>query len=212
MSNILYTFENQLSGVTGSFQDVDVSNVKEELEKWNLRKETDPDVYPILKTYWDYVKFGDNWTPSGTAWSSAFISYVLRDEEFPKRSAHFQYIQDIINDNYPSWRAFSISKTPRLQLNIGDVLIKPRSASNTSTHGDIVYKIEDGIAYLVGGNVSNTAKVTESIRVDQNNVVTGVVDDYVIILKKKSSMKNVAIIGIVGLIGLGLFLNMSMKK
>jgi len=159
-------------------------------------------MYSTLKNYWDYVQFGNNWTPSETAWSSAFISYGLQNAEFPKRSAHFQYIQDIKNNNFPTWGAYSIPKTNSLQLNVGDVLIRPRSASDTSTHGDVVYKIENGLAYLVGGNVSNTGKIVGTLKVDPSGKLTEEIYNYIVILKKKRNTNHlIPLLGVGGLLG-----------
>jgi len=205
--NILYKFENELPAVFGTHENkLDMSIVEEQLTMWQGKTETDPSVYPQLKKYWDYVKFGDGWTPTGTAWSSAFISYVLQNEEFPKRSAHYQYIEDIMNGKYPSWSAFSIPKSNNLSLEIGNVLVRPRSSSDTATHGDVVYKIEKGLAYLVGGNMSNTAKIVEIIEVDQNNRPKKPIEDYIIILKKKRKFSPMLIAGMVGLTGLLFFM------
>ncbi len=201
MSNILYDIENQLDAVEGSFKNVNMSVFKRELKKWEGKKETDPTMFETLKKYWDYVQYGDNWSPSETAWSSAFISYGLKNAAFPKRSAHFQYIQDIQNNNFPTWGAYSIPKTNNLKLNVGDVLIRPRSSSNTATHGDVVYKIKDGLAYLVGGNVSDTGKVVGTLKVNRNGVVQEPIYNYVVILKKKRNLKLFYATLSVGLVG-----------
>ena len=204
--NILYDYENRLSGVSGNFQDVDTSLVVQELNKWSGKNEEDPSMYNTLKSYWDYVQFGPNWSPSETAWSSAFISYVLQNEQFPKRSAHYLYIQDIMNDNYPSWKAFSIPKSTNLKLNIGDVLIRPRTSSNTATHGDIVMKIEDNKAFLVGGNVSNTSKIVKVIDLNNDRSIKKPIEKYLIILKKKGTgYQNIIIGSLLTLVLVGMF-------
>tara|TARA_R100000773_G_scaffold44641_1_gene46815 strand:+ start:8716 stop:9351 length:636 start_codon:yes stop_codon:yes gene_type:complete len=199
--NILYDYETNLTGVKGSFEDLPITNeAQEELNFWFKTKEDDVKAYPRLKIYWDNVNFGDNWSPTGTPWSAAFITYLLRNTGFPKnRAAHYLYIKDIIDGKNPTWSAFSIAKTDNLQLNVGDVLIKPRTGSNTSTHGDLVYKIEDGKAFLIGGNVSNTAKVTKVFNVDENGIVQDKIERYVIILKKKKSFSTIGIITLLSL-------------
>jgi hypothetical protein len=203
MSNILFDIEKELPPVTGSFQDVDQTITKNELPKWNNKVETDPTMYNTLKNYWDYVQYGDGWTPSETAWSSAFISYVLQNADFPKRSAHFQYIQDIQKNNFPSWGAYSIPKTERLKLNVGDVLIRPRNTSDYATHGDIVYMIDNGLAYLVGGNVSNTAKIVGTLKVDSDGTLQEPIYNYIVILKKKRNLGMIiSVLGVAGLLGL----------
>jgi len=188
MSNIIVDYEKGLTAVEGSNYGVNITDtVQKELDLWQGLTEEKPQAYPQLEKYWNYVKFGDGWTPTGTPWSSAFISYVLRDQQFPKQAAHRLYTEDIINNKYPSWRAFSIPKTERLQLHVGDVLVKPRTGDYNNTHGDVVYKIQDGIAYLVGGNVSNTAKIVKTYKVDKNGFVLQDVSPYLVILKKKAS-------------------------
>lgn len=208
-TNILYEYDKELSGVSGSHKSVETLGVSE-LEKWSGRKETDPNMYSTLKEYWDYVQFGDNWSPSGTPWSSAFVSYILKGSGFPKRAAHRLYIEDIMQGKNPTWGAYSIAKTDELQLNVGDVLIKPRSADYNATHGDVVYKIENGKAYLVGGNLSNTAKVGAIFDVDEEGFVKESVSPYMIILKKKGSESRVnplLILGVVSLIAVGVVIN-----
>lgn len=213
MSNILFDYEKELVGVQGSNYGTNITNsVQKELDFWQGLTEEKPQAYPRLENYWNYVNFGDNWSPTGTAWSSAFISYVLQNQGFPKKAAHRLYVEDIKNNKHPSWRAFSIPKTEKLQLHVGDVLVKPRSGDFYSTHGDVVYKIQDGIAYLVGGNVSNTAKITRAYKVDQNGFVQESVSPYIIILKKKATFRTYMPILIGGALASVLFLNRSMKK
>ena len=207
-TNILFEFEESLTGVQGSHKSVSTL-ANSELAIWNGKKETDPSVFDTLKKYWDYVNFGDNWSPSNTPWSSAFVSYILKGQGFPKKAAHRLYIQDIIDGKNPTWGAYSIPKTDQLQLMVGDVLIKPRSGSYTNTHGDVVYKIENGKAYLVGGNLSNTAKISSIFEVDQEGYTKENVTPYVIILKKKGTQTNISplfIAGILGIIGVGIYL------
>lgn len=214
MSNIIIDTEKQLGAVKGSFSSIPEvqTRAQDELVFWNNRKESDPAVYPRLKEYWEYVNFGDGWTPSGTAWSSAFVSYLLRGQEFPKKSAHRLYIQDIIDKKNPSWSAFSIPKTDNLQLHVGDVLIKPRSGSYGNSHGDVVYKIEKGQAFLIGGNLGDTARTTEIFKVDQNGFVLEDVSPYLIILKKKGMKIDTKIFLIPIALGSILFLKRNMKK
>lgn len=214
MSNIIIDTEKQLQPVTGHFSSIDIVTDRgnEELSFWNNRKESDLVVYPRLQAYWEYVNFGDGWTPTGTPWSSAFISYLLRGEDFPKKAAHRLYIKDIIDKKHPSWAAFSIPKTDKLQLHVGDVLIKPRSGDYNNSHGDVVYKIENGQAFLVGGNLGNTARITEIFKVDENGFVLEDVSPYLVILKKKGRKIDTKIFLIPITLGSLLFLKRTMKK
>lgn len=197
--NVISDTEKTLDGVSGQFQSIDlVDSGEREILFWKNKKETDVEAYPRLKEYWDYVKFGDNWSPSGTPWSSAFISYVLRGQGFPKKAAHRLYMKDIIDGKNPSWGAYSIPKTDNLQLHVGDVLIKPRSGDYNNSHGDVVYKIEDGQAFLIGGNLGNSARVTEIFRVDNKGFVQEDVSPYLVILKKKGTSTKIMIPLVVG--------------
>ena len=199
--NVISDAEKTLTGIQGPFQSIDISNSgSRELQFWQGKKETDVDAFPRLKEYWDYVQFGDNWSPSDTPWSAAFISYVLRDQGFPKRAAHRLYMQDIIDGKSPSWGAFSIPKTDKLQLHVGDVLIKPRSGNYNNSHGDVVYKIEKGQAFLIGGNLGNTARITEIFKVDEKGFVQEDVSPYLVILKKKGTSNKIIIPLVVGAI------------
>ena len=197
--NVISDTEKTLDGVSGQFQSIDlVDSGEREILFWKNKKETDVEAYPRLKEYWDYVKFGDNWSPSGTPWSSAFISYVLRGQGFPKKAAHRLYMKDIIDGKNPSWGAYSIPKTDNLQLHVGDVLIKPRSGDYNNSHGDVVYKIENGQAFLIGGNLGNSARVTEIFRVDNKGFVQEDVSPYLVILKKKGTSTKIMIPLVVG--------------
>jgi hypothetical protein len=192
--NILDEYEKQLGGISGSFRDIPIrQNVEDELSFWDGKKETDAQSYSQLEKYWKNIDYGE-WSPSGTPWSAAFISYVLRGSDFPQTAAHRIYVKDIIDGKKPTWAAFSIPKSQEIPLHVGDVLVKPRSGDYNNTHGDVVYKIVDGMAYLVGGNISNTAKITRIIKVDKDNVAVEDVSPYMIILKKKGSSLNVPIL------------------
>ena len=206
MSNVLYEYEDQLTGVQGKFDNLPItSGTQKELDFWYKTTEDQEKAYPKLKVYWDYINFGDNWTPSGTPWSSAFVSYILRGHNFPKQGAHRNYIKEIMEKKDGTWAAFSIPKTENLKLEVGNVLIKPRTQDFYATHGDVVYKIEQNKAYLVGGNVSNTAKIVKIIDVDSDGRITKPLSKYLIVLKKKSSgMKNLWWLSLLALGGLAL--------
>ena len=212
--NVITDIEKQLQGVNGHFSSTEIVTDRgdDELSFWNNRKESDLIVYPRLKEYWDYVNFGDGWTPTGTPWSSAFVSYLLRGQDFPKKSAHRLYIQDIIDKKHPTWGAFSIPKTERLQLHVGDVLIKPRTGDYNNSHGDVVYKIENGQAFLIGGNLGDTARITEIYKVDENGFVLEDVFPYSVILKKKGSKMIIPFMAVGIAMGSLLFLTRNSKK
>jgi len=183
------------------------NQLAKELQYWQGKTEVDQDVFSKLKTYWDYVNFGDNWSPSGTPWSSAFVSYALRGQNFPKKASHWQYIDEIIKNPSSGWQAYNLDKSQNTVLQVGDVLIRPRDGFY-ATHGDIVSQIVDGKAILIGGNLSNTAKIARRIEVDANGRALVSLSPYQIILKKKgnSSKPSFFLFPILGLTGLFLFL------
>ena len=188
MSNVIIDIERELESVTGSHKNVPITKRTEtELLKWKGQKETDQAMYSTLQEYWKGAGLQDtDWKPSETPWSAVFISTLLKGHGFPYSVAHRLYIRQII-DSPSSWGAYSIPKTKKLQLHVGDVLIKPRTGSYQASHGDVVYKIADGMAYLAGGNVGNTARQVGTLPIDQEGFVEGKVSNYLVILKKKGS-------------------------
>ena len=187
MANILYSFESRLPRLNSRVTSRDLninSRVVDELKFWQNRKETSSGAYDRLKRYWDSVGWSTSqWTASGVPWSAAFVSYLLSREGFPGSSAHYLYVENAMKGR-GGWRAISIPKNKgQIQLSIGDVLVKPRSGSDTNTHGDVVYRILNGKAYLAGGNVSDTAKGSMYVPVDKNNILLNG-GEYIILLKK----------------------------
>jgi|TARA_R110002124_G_scaffold257111_2_gene422792 hypothetical protein len=202
MSNVIIDIERELSGVSGSHKNVPITQRTEtELLKWKGQKETDQAMYSTLQKYWKDAGLQDSdWKPSETPWSAVFISTLLKGHGFPYSVAHRLYTRAII-DSPSSWGAYSIPKTKKLRLHVGDVLIKPRTGSYQATHGDVVYKIQDGMAYLAGGNVGDTARSVGTLPIDQDGYVEGKVSNYVVILKKKGASNLPLILGFAGLIG-----------
>lgn len=169
--------------IEGVDQDVQ-ARILSDLAFWQNKTEASGGAQNRLKLYWDNVNYGSGWTPGGTPWSAAWVSYQLRDTGLEGSAAHWVYTDSVFRGNSPGWAAYSIPKNQgNIQLNIGDVLVRKRSGSNTNAHGDIVYKIEDGIAYVAGGNLSDTAKLSQKILVDENGFADQI--GYQVILKKK---------------------------
>jgi len=214
--NEITRMEIDLPAVKTTVQGSDLTGVRQSVEddinSWHGRTETHPDVQDRLAEYWDNVGV-KSWTPSGTPWSAAWVSWHLRNAGFPGSAAHYQYTQDIITKSTP-WTAYSLAKNPnKIQINVGDVLVKPRSGSNTTAHGDLVYKIEDDKAYLAGGNSSNTAKTVKIIPLNSDG--TAEITDFQIILKRAAKLPNtLQILGTVAIFGgLGaLYLAMTGRK
>ena len=203
MSHKITDLEQTLPPVTGSHvaSPQITQRVLKEHADFKNKTEDNPAIYPNLDKYWSYtVPNWQDWTPTGTPWSAAYISWILKPTGFPKDAGHSFYSEKIIKGEGGNWAAYSIPKTNQLKLHVGDVLVKPRSGSYTSSHGDVVYMIQDGEALLSGGNVGNTAKLVKSIKVDDNGVVLDRIDDYKIILKKKGTSTSM-IIPLVAILG-----------
>jgi len=179
---------------------IDESKVKkiaeEQLNFWKGKKAkaTGPEG-GVLTTYWRL----QGYEYKAWAWSAVFVSFVLQTAEtgFPGQISHYKYMRRVINEPEKGWKAFSLTKTAGTKISIGDVLINPRTKTLDRSsdeyyysHGDVVYKIEGGYAYLCGGNLSNTAKVAAKIKVDSNNIATNFYiyegKEYMVILKKVS--------------------------
>lgn len=154
---------------------------KKDREFWKNKAETHPSVSDTLVDYWKTA--GLNFKPSqmqsasfhsSMPWSSAYVSnLIIRGgyKNFKGSSSHAQYVVEAKknrkeNKNNSFW-AYKPSEGKKVE--VGDILVKPRSGSNpsldtingsTPTHGDVVidtYK-KDGKfwAKAQGGNLSNT--------------------------------------------------------
>jgi len=136
------------------------SIVEQELKLWNGKKENDSSVYDVLKKYWTNVGWKQgSWTPTGTPWSAAYISYIMTrvDPSFPKSANHNAYANEA-KKNRNGWTAWTADSSKKYKAQVGDILIYPRPEGGANaSHGDAVYKINNNIAYLTGGNLANTA-------------------------------------------------------
>ena len=156
------------------------SFVQAEISFWAGKTETHGDVYERLNQYWTNVGWTeDRWTPAGVPWSAAYISWVQSQSgrtdarsTWPKSAAHRSYAEsawDNRKEGNSGWAAFSLLHD-NVFFDVGDVVIKPRDGSWGNTHGDVVYKIEDNVAYLSGGNVGHTAKQVGTIALNTVSV------------------------------------------
>lgn len=151
--------------------------VEEEYKIWKNKKEKDPSVYNTLKKYWDNVGWNEKggkdpvWTPAGVPWSAAFISWIVGDQFFPKAAAHYKYSYDALYNRQAKkgkWWLFSL-KREKVKINVGDIFVKTRSNGSkeqyNNSHGDMVWKIENNIAYLTGGNVGGSRSGTQTMSI-----------------------------------------------
>ena len=194
-TNVIYELEDKLERVDQVIETTGwplvTAAVAAEYKKWKFGalKEENPEVYKYLKEYWDNISIS-NWSPSGTPWSAAFISFVLKNSGFPGSSSHRSYTRKIIENDTP-WAAYSIPKNKgKIKVGLGDVVVASRGDGTKEdygkTHGDVVYKIEEvdsGYrALTAGGNLGNTAKDGTPLELDKDyNLLNA--GKYVIILK-----------------------------
>jgi hypothetical protein len=148
-----------------------IKNTLEEYKLWGEgnKKETDSSMYSTLKKYWDSVGWNESeWSPSGVAWSSAFISYIMKksranDDDFVFASSHWNYITKAVQNRKKKQRGFKGYKLNEKKVELGDLVCYARQDGVTydttgvyESHCDIVVEIDGDNAVVIGGNVSNS--------------------------------------------------------
>tara|TARA_R110000751_G_scaffold90890_7_gene178258 strand:- start:8110 stop:8751 length:642 start_codon:yes stop_codon:yes gene_type:complete len=125
--------------------------------------------YKDLKRYWDSVNWSESsWTPTGTAWSAAFMSYIIKNAKpknnFSYSSSHSKYIRSAISNrkenNKNPFKGYRLNEK---KIELGDLICYSRESntdlydrtSSYMSHCDIVTKIDKDFAEVIGGNVSN---------------------------------------------------------
>jgi len=143
-------------------------------------------------------------------WSAIYISWIMsRITPFPAYSYHTGYAGGAKREKH-GWTLWitndlgsgevedtvtGLKGNYKIQANVGDVLIYPpkgRWGKKTNSHGDAVYKIEDGKAWLTGGNLEfpGTALANFTLPLDAAGNYSGFAstrkprNPYQIILKK----------------------------
>lgn len=157
-----------------------------ELKRWNNGsiKEGNAALMPTLR---DYYRIGtktqgsDNYYMK-TAWSGAFISYIMRmagaGDKFKYANSHSVYIQDAKQNRLKNKKTFQAYRKNEMPVTVGDLICYPRQNGITYdtaglyySHCDIVSEIKPGVAVGIGGNVSDSVK-TKNYSLDSNNKVT----------------------------------------
>jgi hypothetical protein len=148
---------------------------------WDGKKEWEPQVYNVLKKYWSNIGWEEGkWntlkTGNGTAWSAAYISWIMTavDSSFPKSAAHQVYAKkglDNRNNKQKGYQLFSLQREIQpIKVQLGDILVSPRGDGTKEqyywSHSDVVYKIENQTAFLAGGNVSQTNKINKNFKIN----------------------------------------------
>ena len=161
-----------------------VDIVEDELSAWDGKKENDWGMGSFLQKYWSVTPYPE-YANTDKPWSAAFISWILEPYGFKGEAGHTSYADNVIAGDTKGWEAFSLVGADKVRLNVGDVLIydrEPSDGTSRKSHGDVVYEIKDGFAWLVGGNLSDSVNVADKIPVDQDGFATDV-QPYQIILK-----------------------------
>jgi hypothetical protein len=156
-----------------SFKKKLVNLANEEFDAWNKNgriKEGSQDTLPRLRKYWEEgsgIKKDDNYYIN-EAWSSAFISYLMRKagagDDFKYATSHSQYIaQAVKNRKENNSKKFKAYKPNEVKVKVGDLVCYPRqsgvgydSGAGYNSHCDLIISIDGNTAVGVGGNVSDS--------------------------------------------------------
>jgi hypothetical protein len=151
-----------------------VKLANEEHDAWNVGgkriKEGDKSTLDRLRKYWQEgagVKKDDNYYIN-EAWSSSFISYLMRKagagKDFTYAQSHSQYITDSIQNRKENKSAkFKGYRPNEVKVKVGDLVCYPRQAgvnydsvAGYKSHCDLITEINGNIATGIGGNVSDS--------------------------------------------------------
>ena len=150
-----------------------VNLANEEHNAWNKNgtvKEGNQDTIQRLRNYWEVgsgIKEDDNYYIN-QAWSSAFISYLMRmagaGDDFKYSQSHSQYIaQAVKNRKENNSKKFKAYKPNEVKVQVGDLVCYPRqsgvgydSKAGYKSHCDLITSVQGNIAVGVGGNVSDS--------------------------------------------------------
>lgn len=158
---------------------VELAGVEYRSFLFGTRHETHPDSVRRIGDYWRALPSAVQ--PVSVAWSAVFISFVVRNAHLEKSfrfaEAHTTYMSDskrakLAND---VTRAYWAVRLDERILQIGDLVGMYRTGPGCGSavrtydslpgsfcsHCDLVVALRDGKALTIGGNVSNTVKVTE---------------------------------------------------
>ena len=147
------------------------SAVQTEQAFWNGVVETDSIAYSRLQAYWSLIPSATFWSPAGTPWSAAYISYILNQagSGLTPVSAHYLYVKQASEGIAGYGIIDTTDRSSRIRANIGDILVKPRGGT-TETHGDIVYSISENRALLSGGNVGSDTPGQQTVKSGDSEV------------------------------------------
>mgnify|MGYP001556744644 CR=1 FL=1 len=151
---------------------------KDELKKWAVLSERAVDASNLLISYWKAA--GYNFTAQQMQsqefqaqwpWSAAFISFLFKKagagSKFPYSSAHATYFQKAKKDRYKDGAPLKGYRITEYPPKVGDLVVYSRQSGagyDTSgffpSHGEVVVERGKGYIKAIGGNVSNTVKIS----------------------------------------------------
>jgi hypothetical protein len=165
----------------------------QELANWQNGSLNEDDGVEYLDKYAEVTPgfSGEDYASNKTPWSATFISYIMLagDPNFPKSTQHYQYVTSAMKGNN-GYEAFPLYSSLSIKAEVGDLFCRKREGKYTNSHCDVVYKVENNVATLVGGNLGNRrTDNTGSVRETTITLVDGFVTDdvktsYQIVVKK----------------------------
>jgi hypothetical protein len=189
-----------------SFKKKLVNLANEEFDAWNKNgriKEGNQDTLPRLRKYWEEgsgIKKDDNYYIN-EAWSSAFISYLMRKagagDDFKYATSHSQYIEQAVkNRKENNSKKFKGYKPNEVKVEVGDLVCYPRqsgvgydSGAGYKSHCDLIISINGNTAVGVGGNVSDSVSKKNYIlkdgKIDKSKDTKGYGGIFVVIKNNK---------------------------
>lgn len=156
-----------------------------EWERWERGRKKETQMVPVVENYWR-VGVGKPMPSIETAWSAAFISWVMRtagaQDLFEYSERHTDYVGWAKNNRInaspnPFW-AYNITE---VAPEPGDILCKERSNSgltyenvndgrSRASHCDIVVAAHSGEIETIGGNLSNSVR-KDTVRIRSDGTV-----------------------------------------
>jgi hypothetical protein len=193
------------SGRNSNFKKKLLRLADEEFKAWDKGKikEGSQDTLPRLRKYWEEgagIKKNDNYYIN-QAWSSAFISYLMRkagaEDDFKYSTSHSQYIvESIKNRKENNSKKFKGYKPNEVNVEVGDLVCFPRqngvsydSKAGYKSHCDLIVSINNDVAVGIGGNVSNSISKNKFFlkngKIDKEKDTKGYGGVFVVIKNKK---------------------------
>ena len=143
-----------------------------EWKSWNVPTKVKEGNARTLQKLRDYYKKGVGVNDSDryyitTAWSAAFISYIMKlagaGKNFKYSQRHSTYIVNSIKNRKENKGAFKGYKPGEVNIELGDLVCYARqdginynTVGDYASHCDIVTKINNNKVEAIGGNISNS--------------------------------------------------------